>query len=275
MDSGSPMIILPIAAMAYPRVHLLLAYLYLMPFDVCALFFQYNFSNPGDLDRAHLLYINDSSRSGDKIDLTLMARDRAGGVAYAQPVRLWDNSTGKATSFTTSFTFAIGGNLSANRGDGMAFFIGPFPPNLPPYSLAGYLGLVNNPNNNMVSPSIVGIEFDTFWNPGLDPPNITADHIGIDVNSIHSIAYSTDMPSLSLYGNMWANISYDASSKKMAVSLRLDDGATHNIQAPVDFKAAGVPQDAAIGFSAATGTFSESHQLLSWSFNSDIAGNQI
>lgn len=266
---------LDLGAMAYSEGHILVAYLCLMPLDACALSFHYNFSNPGDLDRAHLLYINDSSRAGDRINLTLMVPNSAGRVAYAQPVRLWDSSTGKGTSFTTSFTFAIGGNLNNTRGDGMAFFVAPFPPSLPPYSVAGYLGLVNNPDN-MGSVPIVGIEFDTFWNDKVDPPNITADHIGIDVNSIHSIAYTTDMPNLSLYGTLWANISYDASSKIMAVSLQLDDGSTHSIQAPVDFKAAGVPQDAAVGFSAATGFFWESHQLLSWSFRTvDIAGNQI
>ncbi|KAK3124647.1 hypothetical protein QOZ80_7BG0589870 [Eleusine coracana subsp. coracana] len=260
--------------MAYPRGHLLLAYLCLMPLDASALSFHYDFSNPGDLERAHLLYFHDSSSSGDRIDLTLMAPGSAGRVAYAQPVRLWDSTTGRVASFRTSFTFAIGGNLNNTRGDGMAFFIGTFPPMLPPDSLAGYLGLVSNPDN-MGSPPIVAVEFDTVWNDRLDPLNVIADHIGIDVNSIHSTAFTRDLPNLGLVGTMWANISYDASSKMMVVNLRLADRRNiHNIQAPIDFKAAGVPQDAAVGFSAATGTFWESHQLLSWSFNaSDIASD--
>ncbi|GJN24763.1 hypothetical protein PR202_gb12525 [Eleusine coracana subsp. coracana] len=244
--------------MAYPRGHLLLAYLCLMPLDASALSFHYDFSNPGDLERAHLLYFHDSSSSGDRIDLTLMAPGSAGRVAYAQPVRLWDSTTGRVASFRTSFTFAIGGNLNNTRGDGMAFFIGTFPPMLPPDSLAGYLGLVSNPDN-MGSPPIVAVEFDTVWNDRLDPLNVIADHIGIDVNSIHSTAFTRDLPNLGLVGTMWANISYDASSKMMVVNLRLADRRNiHNIQAPIDFKAAGVPQDAAVGFSAATGTFWES-----------------
>ncbi|GJN10050.1 hypothetical protein PR202_ga28109 [Eleusine coracana subsp. coracana] len=247
--------------MDYPRGHLLLAYLCLMPLDASAFSFHYDFSNPGDLERAHLLYFNDSSPSDDRIDLTLMAPGSAGRVAYAQPVRLWDSTTGRVASFTTSFTFAIGGNLNNTRGDGMAFFIGTFPPMLPPDSLAGYLGLVSNPDN-MGSPPIVGVEFDTVWNDRLDPLSVIADHIGIDVNSIHSTAFTRDLPNLGLVGTMWANISYDTSSKMMVVNLRLADRRNiHNIQAPVDFRAAGVPQDAAVGFSAATGTFWDPKQV--------------
>jgi hypothetical protein len=54
----------------------------------------------------------------------------------------------------------------------------------------------------------------------------------------------------------------------MAVTLRTLDGMSYSVEAAVDLRAAGLPQDAAVGFSAATGDLVESHQLLSWSFNS-------
>ncbi|CAN6361770.1 unnamed protein product [Urochloa humidicola] len=74
---------------------------------------------------------------------------------------------------------------------------------------------------------------------------------------------------------MAAGITYDAGSKLMVVTLRLANGTTVNVQAKVDFKDAGLPQDAAVGFSAATGALIESHQLLSWSFSSSIVARKF
>jgi hypothetical protein len=156
------------------------------------------------------------------------------------------------------------------RGDGLAFFIGPSPPSLPPDSHGGYLGLFNNPANDKSSPQTIGVEFDTRWNEGWDPKredgsNVT-DHIGIDINSIKS-SQTTDLPDLSLYGTMWATITYDGSSKMMKVTLRLN--STYELSRALDLKDdANLPQDAVVGFSAATGPLYESHHLLSWSFNS-------
>ncbi|KAG2603061.1 hypothetical protein PVAP13_5KG743201 [Panicum virgatum] len=245
----------------------------LLLLQAAALSFQYDFSIPGVLDRANLVYINDSFSAGDRISLSNMSDNSVGRVAYAQPVRLWDCRTGAAASFATSFSFAIVGNHSSTRGDGMAFFVGPFPATMPWESGAQYLGLYTN-QNLMGSPPTVAVEFDTFWNSNLDPPGV-ADHVGIDVNSIRSANYTRDLPSLGLYGTMSANITYDAGSRMMAVSIRLADGSIHGVQTSVDLRAAGLPQEAAVGFSASTGGFFESHQLLSWAFNSTdmAAGN--
>ncbi|CAL4952947.1 unnamed protein product [Urochloa decumbens] len=248
---------------------LLLLLLLLVPHlrQAAALSFQYDFSIPGVLDRADLMYIHDSFGAGDRVILTKMTNGSVGRVAYAQPVRLWDCRTGMVASFTTTFSFAIGGNHNITRGDGMAFFIGPFPPRLPPNSGAGFLGLYSNPNLSGSLPT-VGVEFDTFWNQDLDPPGVT-DHVGININSIHSANWTLNIPDLGLYGTMSANVTYDAGSRMMAVSLRLADGSTHDVQLPMDIVVAGVPQqDVAIGFSASTGSFFESHHLLSWYFSS-------
>jgi hypothetical protein len=150
---------------------LLLANLSQMPFGAAALSFQYDFSGPGVLDRAnlHFLCLNDSFADRDKISLTKMTNGSAGRVAYKLPLRLWDCRTGTVASFSTSFSFAISGNHNNTRGDGMAFFVGPFPPSAPSDSLAGFLGLYNNPEHSG-SPPLVAVEFDTFWNQDLDPP---------------------------------------------------------------------------------------------------------
>ncbi|CAL4945816.1 unnamed protein product [Urochloa decumbens] len=136
---------------------LLLLLLVLHLRQAAALSFQYDFSIPGVLDRADLMYIHDSFGAGDRVILTKMTNGSVGRVAYAQPVRLWDCRTGMVASL----------------------------------------------------------------------------------------------------------------SRMMAVSLRLADGSTHDVQLPMDIVVAGVPQqDVAIGFSASTGSFFESHHLLSWYFSS-------
>ncbi|CAO2195730.1 unnamed protein product [Urochloa humidicola] len=221
-------------AMAYPSracliLILLTAYLCFMALHAtAALSFSYDFSKPGDLDRANLAYMNDSSNSGDRVSLTKATTWSTGRVAYPKPVRLWDDRTGKRTSFTTNFSFAINGVDGANnstgsssssdiygnndRGDGMAFLVGPFPTSLPPNSSGGFM-------------------------PGT---------------------------------TMSASITYDGGSKVMSVSLvRVgDQNPPYSVKVRVDLRDVGVPRDAAVGFSAASGSLIESHQLISWSFSS-------
>jgi hypothetical protein len=222
--------------MAYPRCYVLefafLCQLVLL-LESAPLSFDYNFSAPGVLDNAYLMYLNDSYAAGDRINLTRMNPWSTGRVTYAQPVRLWDDSdTGNGASFKTSFSFAIGGNYNTNRSDGIAFVISAYPPKLPPDSSGWLLGLFNT-------------------------------------------QYPSRNPLLALYGTMSANVTYDAASKMMVATLLLPDGSGHSVQTPVDFRAAGVPQDASVGFSSSTGIFFEEHQLLSWSFHITDTGGHL
>lgn len=59
---------------------------------------------------------------------------RKGRVWYKHPVPLWNKVTGEVASFTTSFSFNITTtnsgdyqNRSSRTGDGMAFFLAPYP----------------------------------------------------------------------------------------------------------------------------------------------------
>ncbi|KAJ1277023.1 hypothetical protein BS78_05G262400 [Paspalum vaginatum] len=70
--------------------------------------------------------------------------------------------------------------------------------------------------------------------------------------------------------------SYDAGSRALSVTLAFHDQqprrrGPYNVTTAVDLREAGLPQDAAIGFSAATGDYVERHQILSWSFESTLA----
>lgn len=249
---------------------ILLSYLTSLHLAAAALSFDYNFSSQADLESAELNYTGDASRADDRINLTKgLEHNSTGRVYHLQPVCMWKDRKHRA-SFTTSFSFIIGGNDSHERGDGMAFFIGP--PNPPPDSNSMFLGLFSNPTSSSPPPRTVGVEFDTNRNDGSDPPSPIADHIGIDINSIVS-KNTTGRPNTGpfLYGNMSANITYDGGSMMMSVVLCVvndTEKTYYSVSTLVDFMEAGVPQYASVGFSAATGQLTESHQLLSWSFSS-------
>ncbi|KAM0917520.1 hypothetical protein ACQ4PT_009443 [Festuca glaucescens] len=157
----------------------------------------------------------------------------------------------------------------------MAFFVGPYPPSMPKDALAGYLGLLNNRDNpaNTYFPRTGGVEFDTFRNPEWDP-NVTDCHIGINVNSIRSTQY-TELPGGIFNGIMSAEVRYDAKAATLSATLRFLDPpgqGTYTVSANADLRDDGLPQDAAVGFSAAIGDLIERHQILSWSFESTMTG---
>ncbi|WVZ51057.1 hypothetical protein U9M48_002245 [Paspalum notatum var. saurae] len=269
--------------MAYARAFLLLLSVHLClvtaPHAAAALSFSFNFSKPSDLNDSNLKYLGNATAFGDRISLTKAGTNwSTSRVVYLQPVRLWD--AGKRASFTTDFSFAISipdTNKPYERADGMAFFIGPSSATttMPPDAKGAFLGLFNNlanpANDGLPPPQTVGVEFDTNYSDGLDPPELAypapPDHIGIDTKNISS-TYYRELGGLDLNGTMRARVEYDGRSKAMSVSLWLANGHNWSLNGAVDLMAAGVPQDAYIGFSAATGGQSEDHQLLSWSFSS-------
>jgi hypothetical protein len=252
------------------------SYLLCVAHAATSLSFSYNFSDAGVLTGADLTYMSNATAASDRIDLTKDTTWSTGRVAYGQPVPLWDNSsTGNSmvASFTSNFTFAITPhNSTFGQGDGMAFFVAPYPPSLPQDSNGGFLGLFNNPNNtaNAYFPPTVAVEFDAFRNTW--DPESTVNHVGVDVNSIVSAAYAA-LPDASFNGTMSAWVRYDASASTLSATLRFDhlpELGLYNVSATVDFKEAGLPQQAAVGFSGATGDFVERHQILSWSFESAL-----
>lgn len=242
--------------------------------------FDFDFSNASTFTLADFTTGGAAAFHGQLFDLTANAYNASlsfsvGQVAYAHPVPLRDNATGQVASFTTSFSFAINITEMNNKGDGMAFFLSHYPSALPPNSEGGALGLCRpdyclNRTIGHDTDRFVAVEFDTF-NDKWDP-NTTYDHMGIDVNSIVSVA-NIMLPSFSLNGQMSARVDYNGSTSVMDVELRFDHSPkfrdttpTFNVSAKVDLSKA-LPEQVAIGFSAATGSSIELHQLLSWSFS--------
>uniref|UniRef100_A0A0E0KF12 non-specific serine/threonine protein kinase n=1 Tax=Oryza punctata TaxID=4537 RepID=A0A0E0KF12_ORYPU len=241
--------------------------------------FDFDFSNASTFSLTDFDTAGVAAFHGGRFDLTANAYnaslfDNVGRVSYARPVPLRDDATGEVASFTTSFTFAINITDMNNKGDGMAFFLGQFPSKLPPLSYGGSLGLCSNfcldASAVAGKDRFVAVEFDTF-NHSFDP-NRTYDHMGIDVNSVRSVA-AISLVSFSLNGQMSARVDYNSSTSVMSVELRFDHSPKFfpatpifNMSAKVNLTAV-LPEQVAIGFSAATGKSIELHQLLSWSFS--------
>nr|BAD08845.1 putative receptor-type protein kinase LRK1 [Oryza sativa Japonica Group]BAD09259.1 putative receptor-type protein kinase LRK1 [Oryza sativa Japonica Group] len=198
-----------------------------------------------------------------------------GRVAYSPPVQLWEAATGEVASFTTRFSFNITPTNLDNKGDGMAFFLVGYPSRMPDTADGGALGLTSRTFDAVMSGDnrFVAVEFDTF-NNSFDP-SATYDHIGVDVNSIVSVQ-TESLPSFSLTGNMAAIVDYNSSSSILSVQLvkTWTNGSTtlYNLSTTVDLKTA-LPEKVSVGFSAATGSSLELHQLHSWYFNSSFQQN--
>ncbi|TVT96784.1 hypothetical protein EJB05_57995, partial [Eragrostis curvula] len=185
-------------------------------------------------------------------------------------------------SFNTFFTFKItpdnrfykNPDGSPNTGDGMAFFLALYSSHvLSSGDGGGLIGLFNDSNkyNATGDAQVVAVEFDTYPNSEWDKTN---QHVGIDVNSISSVAYTDTSTRASGKNNLTSNImmtatiNYDNRTKLLAVDLDID-GSWYHVNRTVDFTTS-LPEKVAVGFSAATGKSAELHRISSWSFHSTL-----
>ncbi|KAK7250634.1 hypothetical protein RIF29_33180 [Crotalaria pallida] len=193
-----------------------------------------------------------------------------GRASFDQPVKLWDRETKELTDFTTHFSFVMKAVDPVRFGDGLSFFIAPFQSEIPSNSTGGFLGLFSPESAfNASKNQIVAVEFDSFMN-GWDP---SSDHVGINVNSIESVKnviWKSSIKNGSI-ANAW--ISYNSSTKNLSVFLTYADNPSFNgnctLWHVIDFRDF-LPELVRIGFSAATGQWIEIHNILSWSFNSNL-----
>lgn len=229
---------------------------------------------PGNLPQL-INCTGDAYLSPDTLELTKNRRDQSstystGRAKYTQRVPLWDRASGEVASFTTTFRFQITLDPSTNwPGDGMAFFLGSFQSDIPANSGGGRLGLLPGYTNGTGDGTIVAVEFDTFKNA--DPADISSNHVGIDVNSLTSTASTdTTSPTHNLTSGypMVATVRYENVTQLLAVHLQIN-ATSYHVNATVDLRRY-LPEDVAVGFSAATGALGEQHQILSWSFSSTL-----
>ncbi|PQQ03014.1 L-type lectin-domain containing receptor kinase IX.1 [Prunus yedoensis var. nudiflora] len=221
----------------------------------------------------------DAFPSGGVIQLTKNQVDdslteSAGRATYFQPVRLWDSSTGRLTDFTTHFSFVMKALNDTYYGDGISFFLAPFGSEIPNNSTGGYLALFSSETAlNASKNKIVAVEFDSHENEWDPRP----DHVGINVNSIASVAnvsWKTTMKNGSV-ANAW--VTYNSTTRNLSVFLTYSENPVYNVgdcsvSYIVNLKDV-LPELVSVGFSAATGYWVEIHNILSWSFSSTLEIN--
>ena len=171
-----------------------------------------------------------------------------------------------------------GKNIS---GGGMAFILSSHPAQDVPRSYGAGLGLVDPSNPSSTNDSnFVAIEFDTFYDPGIDPHN--ANHVGIDVDTVKSVVtQDLDAYNITLNQNLlnvgtytWVWIDYDGHAKAFTIFLanQVSDSTVPKPKVPViqywlELDQI-LPENVYLGFSASTGTIKETHCVLQWYFNS-------
>eukprot|EP00256_Glycine_max_P070617 XP_025985212.1 agglutinin-2 [Glycine max] len=162
-----------------------------------------------------------------------------GCAVYIPQVHLWDKTTGKLANLETSFSFVVD-YYSAGfeiHIDGLSFFIIPFDadPSIPKNSSGGYLGLFSPETTfNAYKSQIVATALEMNGIPNL-------------------IRYYADVKELSVVVGYF--------NTQPATIVR--------VLQSIDLRAV-LPESVRIGFSGATGDKVETHDILSWSFNSRI-----
>ncbi|KAH7852665.1 hypothetical protein Vadar_027597 [Vaccinium darrowii] len=243
---------------------------------------SFNFSN-FNINDLFIYYQGDAFASNGVIQLTKNDENQsltssAGRATYFFPMYLWDSTTRYLTDFNTHFTFRIESTNIADIGDGLTFFLSPSDATLPFNSAGGLLGLFENSTAlNIGSNQVVAIEFDTYKN-SWDPSHY---HVGIDINSIQSVAYRTVVladnhtGSINVTANAWVN--YDSSTFNLIVYLTFEENAdfqgNYSLSYVVDLREV-LPPLVSVGFSGATGLeTTEMNNIVSWTFNSTLEMN--
>ncbi|CAL4979789.1 unnamed protein product [Urochloa decumbens] len=247
--------------------------------------FNLAFSNASSYNAGDLRFEGNASVHGSLFDLTCHSFGESvegciGRMSYNHPVPFHDGTT--PASFDTSFTFVIKPNNLPAPGDGLAFFLSGYPSSLPPDTNGGTLGLIGGNTVAYGSGQFVAVEFDTYQNEDWGDPS--DNHIGIDINTLRSVnttdlnTTASGLPSLKAHATMIAAIQFDGTTGMLVASLRFHDHdhpsmepavVTYVLQDPKSL----LPREVAVGFSAGSGTSTELHQILAWSFNSTLAAS--
>lgn len=258
-------------SVAVPSLLLLSLLSNLLPPAAARFSFTYNFTAASDAAPSGISFQGDAFFN-KFIRLTRDERvgpltSSAGRAYFSRPIPLSDPVTRRPASFASSFSFSISApEPSAASGDGLAFFLSPFPSALPNSSAGGLLGLFNSSDRDG-DHRLVAIEFDTYKNDW-DPSD---DHVGIDLGGIVSAA-TADWPTSMKDGRTaHARVAYDGDTKNLTVALSYGDAPPTDVILwyAVDLREH-LPDAVAVGFSAATGEAAELHKVLYWDFTSSV-----
>ncbi|XP_073026838.1 L-type lectin-domain containing receptor kinase IX.1-like [Primulina eburnea] len=194
---------------------------------------------------------------------------RVGRATYVEPLHLWDKNSGNLSDFSTHFSFVIDSSGRSDFADGITFFFAPVNSSVRSGSGGASIGLnTDGVYSNSSEETFFAVEFDTYQN-SFDP---VAPHVGINLNSMVSVATADWQNDVTRGRQNEAWISYTGSSKILTVNFT---NAFNNTIIPgslsrvVDLRDY-MPEKVVFGFSGATGDFFERNTVKSWDFYSNL-----
>ncbi|XP_054778876.1 L-type lectin-domain containing receptor kinase VII.1 isoform X2 [Prosopis cineraria] len=189
--------------------HVLLLLFFSFSDSSLAVDFVFNGFNFSDV----LLYGNATVDSG----ILSLTHDQAfsiGRALYPQKIPTKIPNSSFVYRFSASFIFAMAPYKNILPGHGFVFIFTPVR-GIQGANSAQHLGFLNFTNNGDSGNHVFGVEFDVFMNQEFD--DINANHVGIDVNSLKSIAAHD--------AGYWPEDDNDKSFQE----LKLNDGLTIGI----------------------------------------------
>ncbi|XVE61926.1 hypothetical protein DITRI_Ditri06bG0077400 [Diplodiscus trichospermus] len=203
---------------------------------------------------------------------------KIGHAFYSDSFRFKNSSNASASSFSTTFVFAMVPENS--QGQGMAFVLAPSKEFISGQwvSYAEYLGLFYHTNNGNQSNHIVAIELGTFEN--LDFGDPIDNHVGIDINGLESkdsnfarfVTESGQLDEVDLAigegRQLW--VEYDGSKHQLNVTLSPSNETKPKPLLSKDIDLSPYILDQMyVGFSSSNGVQTASNYVLGCSFQMD------
>ena len=209
-----------------------------------------NFSNFADTSR---LRLNGTAASnGNGLELT-QVYGGLGSAFATKPLTIAD-----ATSLRTQFQFRIDGGQGTNGADGFVFMI--------QNNQAGLATLANTGGSGhgyAGTAKSIAIEFDTYQNKG----DINDNHISVFANGDMEHPLATRAVPFDLNSGKTLNawVEYDGKSNQLSVYVSQSANKPHSplLKTQVDLPEI-VGTKAYVGFSAATGSYVNRHEILNW-----------
>lgn len=204
--------------------------------------------------------------------------NRSGRIMYEKSYKLWEGDTNSTTiaSFQTSFSINIYRPKNQTAGEGLAFLIAPST-GTPDHSYGQWLGLTNASLNGNRSNQFIAVEVDTFKQDF----DINDNHIGLDINSIDSVAvYNLSKMNILIAPEVAANytiwVDYNGTSMVLDVYIAREGSSKPSnpvINRTVNLKDV-LNQRSYFGFSASTGSTSELNCVLKWDLRVQLLGEE-
>ncbi|XP_073123756.1 L-type lectin-domain containing receptor kinase IX.1-like [Henckelia pumila] len=226
--------------------------------------------NKGSINTTGDAYISPQGIQLTPNEFNVLQNFTVGRATYISPLHLWERKSGNLCDFSTRFSFVINSRGQTAFADGITFFLAPVYSSIKsPNALGGSIGLNTDDNNrNSSSETFFAVEFDTFQN-FFDP---SRSHVGININSMVSVAtanWQNDIPR-GRENEAW--ISYSGTSKILSVNFTnfLNNTVTQGTLSTVIDLRSIMPEQVIFGFSGATGTLFEINTINSWDFSSNL-----